>query len=104
MVIGYLLSPLSWWNDLFVNVPLAYLFSIPFSFFGHSWFVASFIAGYWFSNFLGFILLHKGLYKLMKKEETRPGMVKNVLITILYTLIVAFCVLKGWIKPVTHYF
>ncbi len=30
-VIGYLLSPLSWWNDLFVNVPLAYLFALPFS-------------------------------------------------------------------------
>ncbi len=30
-VVGYLLSPLSWWNDLFVNVPLAYLFALPFS-------------------------------------------------------------------------
>jgi hypothetical protein len=22
-LVGYMLSPLSWWNDLFVNVPLA---------------------------------------------------------------------------------
>ncbi len=25
-MVGYLLSPVSWWNDLFVNIPLAYAF------------------------------------------------------------------------------
>ncbi len=103
IVAGFLLSPLSWWNDLFINIPLAYLFSIPFSFLGHSWFVASFIGGYWFTNFLGFLLLHKGLHKLMKKEETRSGFIKNFLITLLYTILVAICVFKGWIKPLPHY-
>jgi membrane protein implicated in regulation of membrane protease activity len=24
---GFMLSPLSWWNDLFVNVPLALVFA-----------------------------------------------------------------------------
>ena len=104
IVLGFLLSPLSWWNDLFVNIPLAYLFSIPFSFLGHAWFVGSFIAGYWFTNFLGFFLLHKGIRKLMKKEATPSGLIRNFLITLLYTLLVAICVFMGWIKPVTHYF
>jgi len=27
-LVGFMLSPLSWWNDLFVNVPLALVFCL----------------------------------------------------------------------------
>ena len=36
---GFILSPLSWWNDLLVNIPLAYLFSLPFSILDESLFL-----------------------------------------------------------------
>src|SRR5579871_3379486 len=65
--VGYMLSPLSWWNDAFVNVPLAlafawivtllYKISIPG---GQNHdraktvFEASWIIGYWITNVLGF--------------------------------------------------
>lgn len=37
-VVGFVLSPLSWWNDLFVNIPLAYLFAVPFGFISEKYF------------------------------------------------------------------
>jgi hypothetical protein len=32
VTLGFLLSPVSWWNDIFVNIPLAYIFALPFGF------------------------------------------------------------------------
>ena len=58
-IIGYLLSPLSWWNDVFVNVPLAYLFALPFSLIYEALYLPAFLLGYWLSNLLGFLLLHR---------------------------------------------
>src|SRR5262245_28413287 len=67
--IGFMLSPLSWWNDAFVNLPLAL---------GFGWLVARFykpafepavIVGYWLTNVLGFVLLHKGIQKVARREE-----------------------------------
>src|SRR5437879_10644200 len=59
-MIGFMLSPLSWWNDLFVNVPIALAFAWAVSFLYKPAFEASLIVGYWLTNVLGFILMHKG--------------------------------------------
>ena len=48
--IGFMLSPLSWWNDLFVNVPLALAFAWLVSLFWPAVFTASFVLGYWLRN------------------------------------------------------
>ena len=45
-----MLSPLSWWNDLFVNVPLALAFAWIVSFFYKPAFEICVIVGYWLSN------------------------------------------------------
>src|SRR5215469_12049077 len=82
--VGYMLSPLSWWNDAFVNVPLAlafawivvlfYKLSIPASQ-NHdrvrTVFEASWIIGYWLTNVLGFVLMHKGAEKMLRKEDKK---------------------------------
>ncbi|MGH7973313.1 MAG: hypothetical protein ACREIC_31730, partial [Limisphaerales bacterium] len=56
-VIGYILSPLSWWNDMFVNVPLALVFAWFVSAFYKPAFSAAVVVGYWLTNVLGFILM-----------------------------------------------
>lgn len=56
-IIGYILSPLSWWNDLIVNVPLAYIFSFPFSLISDKLFLPSFVFGYFLSHFRGAVQL-----------------------------------------------
>jgi len=59
-LVGFLLSPLSWWNDLFVNVPLAFAFAWIVSLFSASASTASFVIGYWLTNVLGLVLMQKG--------------------------------------------
>jgi len=100
--IGYILSPLSWWNDMVVNVPLAYAFSIPFTFISEQLFLPSFIAGYWLSNFLGFILIHKGVTGLVRKRESRLGLKHQIVISLLYTAIIVIMVWVGWLPLPTE--
>src|SRR5262249_26236206 len=51
--IGFMLSPLSWWNDLFVNVPLAVGFAWLVAFFYRPAFESAVIIGYWLTNLIG---------------------------------------------------
>lgn len=107
LTIGYLLSPLSWWNDLFVNVPLAYIFSIPFSFLNEGLFLPSFIFGYLLTNLLGFYMMHKGVNSLRKKIIKKGELKKDLIISLIYVLLISISYILGWIKaPVEylHYF
>src|SRR5689334_14824215 len=75
--IGFMLSPLSWWNDAFVNLPLALAFAWLLSWpFAKSWketvFNVSVIVGYWLTNVLGFVLMHKGARQIAAKENDPP--------------------------------
>ena len=105
--IGYMLSPLSWWNDMFINVPLALVFAWAVSFFYKPAFGVSLILGYWLTNVIGFILLHKGTQQALSpeaKKYTRRELVKDVIISLLYTLIIAALVKLGVLKPIQNYF
>src|ERR1043166_8178761 len=87
-VIGFMLSPLSWWNDLFVNVPLAIAFAWLVSLVYPRVFEASVIVGYWLTNVLGFFLMHKGAQNMMSAERKKyswRNLLKDVGISLLYT-------------------
>ena len=58
--IGYMLSPLSWWNDLFFNLPIAYAFGYLISRINPDWFLPCTILGYWISNILGIMMMQIG--------------------------------------------
>ena len=76
--IGFILSPLTWWNDLLVNLPLA---------FGFAWIIGKLLSfvitvniylfltltavGYFLTNVIGFMMMHKGamLCKNTKKHD-----------------------------------
>jgi hypothetical protein len=105
--IGFMLSPLSWWNDLFVNVPLALLFawvvSLPFP----AAFEASLIVGYWLTNVIGLILMQKGAQAVLsdeKKKYTRRDLLKDLGISLLYTGAIVALVKLGILKPIEGYF
>ena len=77
-VLGFMLSPLSWWNDAFVNLPLALAFAwLVSSLCAESWKVAGFdvalIVGYWLTNLLGFVLLHRGARQLLARADSNPA-------------------------------
>ena len=106
-VIGFMLSPLSWWNDLFVNVPLALAFAWVISWFYKPAFAASLVIGYWLTNVLGFILMHKGAQKLLSEKQGRYSwrdLARDVGISLLYTALIVVLVKFGVLKPIQSYF
>jgi hypothetical protein len=106
-LVGYMLSPLSWWNDLFVNVPLALVFAWMVSAFYKPAFTGSLVLGYWLTNVLGFILLHKGAQQAIGKETgkySRRDLLRDVGISLLYTLVIVVLVKFGVLKPIQSYF
>ncbi len=68
-VIGYILSPVSWWNDLFINIPLSYIFALPFSLISKKLFLPTMILGYWITNVIGFMMMHYGIKDIFSKEK-----------------------------------
>ncbi|MGO8931420.1 MAG: hypothetical protein ACLQU3_31580 [Limisphaerales bacterium] len=106
-LVGYMLSPLSWWNDLFVNVPLALVFAWLVSWFYKPAFAASLVVGYWLTNVLGFILMHKGGQKLLSEKQGRYSwrdLCRDVGISLLYTALIVVLVKFGVLKPIQSYF
>ena len=105
--IGFLLSPLSWWNDIFINIPLAYVFALPFGFFSKKLFLPAMILGYWITNFIGFMLMHYGINDLTNKRiknDSRKVLVKDIIISLIYTVAITIFILLGWLKFPTEYF
>lgn len=105
--IGYMLSPLSWWNDLFVNVPLAVAFAWVVSLFYKPAFTDSLVLGYWLTNVLGFILLHKGAQQALAKEVrkySRRDLFRDIAISLAYTAVILLLVRVGVLKPIQNYF
>ena len=106
-LIGYMLSPLSWWNDLFVNVPLALAFAWTVSLFYKPAFGVSCVLGYWLTNVLGFILLHKGAQQLFSgpaRKYSGRQLLRDIGISLIYTLLILALVQFGVLKPVQSYF
>ncbi len=92
MGIGYMLSPLSWWNDLFFNLPIALVFGYSISWMNPNWFLPGTIVGYWLSNVLGIVMMQFGAVDMFLTDDKRN--VKRELLTglggaTLYTLIVS---------------
>ena len=111
-MLGFMLSPLSWWNDAFVNLPLALAFAwLVSSLCAESWKVAVFdvalIVGYWLTNLLGFVLLHRGARQLLARVDTTPvrsGFKKDLLVSLGYTALIVLLIKFGVLKPINYYF
>lgn len=102
-VVGFILSPLTWWNDLLVNVPLAYLFSWPFSAIHEQLFVPSFILGYWLTNLVGLLMLHYGSSGLLKKQRDRFSIKNSFVVSLVYSTLIFVVVILGWVESPTEY-
>ena len=105
--LGFLLSPLSWWNDAFVNLPLALAFgwvvSLPYK----PAFGLGVIVGYWLTNLLGFVMMHHGLRRIAasaQKPEVRRDFKRDLVISLLYTLVIVLLIKLKILQPLTDYF
>lgn len=90
--VGYLLSPLCWWNDLIFNLPVAYGFGYVCSLISAHWLLPGLIAGYWLSNVVGFVLMQFGAVEAIQKSAQPPNPRKELLMGIAsstaYTLVI----------------
>ncbi len=89
--IGYLLSPLCWWNDLIFNLPVAYGFGYLCHWFVADWFIPGAIAGYWLSNIVGILLMQFGVVDVFQKAEGhnfKKELLTGVLSSTAYTLLI----------------
>ena len=75
--LGWLLSPLTFWNDAFVNIPLAYvLASLFYRRIGVD-FLHVVLAFYWLSNALGLLLMFVSAKRIIRD---RPSVLREVFI------------------------
>ena len=105
-MIGFLLSPLSWWNDLFVNVPLALAFAWLVSCLHRGAFTASFVLGYWLTNVLGLVLMQRGTETMLTKTlkpYTGKQIARDLVIALLYTALILTLVQLGVLAPLQDY-
>jgi hypothetical protein len=113
-VIGFVLSPLSWWNDAVVNLPLALIFASAVGLFyrpaaepDSNAFKASVILGYWLTNIMGLVLLHKGAQKVLSEQEkkySRRALLTDVGVSLAYTALIVLLLKLGVLKPIGQYF
>lgn len=104
--VGFMLSPLSWWNDAVVNIPLALVFGWGVSLIYRPAFAASVVVGYWLTNVLGFILLHKGAQTFLAKSRaySRRELLKDAAVSLAYTGLILVLLWLKVLKPVGDYF
>ncbi len=100
-IIGYLLSPLCWWNDLFFNLPVAYGFGYVCSLLSPSLLMPCSIVGYWISNIAGILLMQAGAIDVLQnqpqernlKKELLTGLVSSTVYTLLILALIQFKIL-----------
>ena len=105
--IGYVLSPLSWWNDAFVNLPLAWLFASLVSLAWHRLFVPAMILGYWLTNIVGILMMAQGTAGVVAGDSPRLRKRRLVLSLIAatgYTLLIVLLFRFGILKPLHAFF
>lgn len=96
--VGFVLSPLSWWNDLLVNVPLAVAFAWLVARVNPQLFVPGVVVGYWLTNVLGFVMLHVGAEGALTGSTptyTWRRLGRDLLLSVGYTLLVVLLLSFG---------
>lgn len=106
-VIGFILSPLSWWNDAFINLPLAVGFGWIVARFHRPAFEPAVVLGYWLTNVVGLVLLHKGVEKAARghdKPYTRRTLARDIAVSLAYTAVIVVLLRLKILQPLENYF
>ncbi len=101
--IGYILSPASWWNDAFVNIPIAYVAASIASILNKDLFGPAFATAYLVTNIVGFLMMHTGAEIAVKGKPklTWKTLLKYAIVSAVYTAIAVFLVEIGIIEPLS---
>jgi len=98
--IGFMLSP-SPGGTTWSLTATALVFAWVASLFYRPAFEACVIVGYWLTNVLGFVLMHKGAQKMLSKEQRKyfsRDLVRDLGISLLYTALILVLLKTGILK------
>ena len=99
-IVGYVLSPLSWWNDAFVNIPIAYLAASVIALINDRLFKLVFVSSYVASNIIGILMMYiGGSYMAGKNPTSRRLLTISIVVTLVYSGIIVALVEIGILKP-----
>jgi hypothetical protein len=104
-VIGYILSPLSWWNDAFVNLPIAWLFASLVALASHRLFAPAMLFGYWLTNIAGLVLLARGAAQVASgddRKKLKSRLIWSLIAATGYTAVILVLFLLGFLRPLDH--
>ncbi len=79
LIVGYLLSPVCWWNDLIFNLPVAYGFGYLCSLVWPSSLVSGTLVGYWLSNIIGILMMQFGVLDILPKASENRNFKKDLI-------------------------
>jgi hypothetical protein len=105
-VFGYVLSPLSWWNDVYVNLPIAYATANVAYCLNPRLFLPTLLIAYWLTNVAGLLLLHVGAHGALRGKLpplNKASLVKWAVIALGYALVVVALYRFGVLRPLTTY-
>lgn len=98
--IGWLLSPLTFWNDAFVNIPLSYLLANIFIRIFARDFVYTIIIFYWLTNFVGLFMMYaSGRYVIKNRKDIVKELVSLAVTIFIYTAVLVILGRLGILKP-----
>lgn len=98
--IGWMLSPFTFWNDAFVNIPFAYICANIYVRMWRSDFLTAVIAFYWISNGLGIFMMYiSGKSLFTGKGSIIRELLKLVITLVIYSLALVILYKAGILKP-----
>ncbi len=99
--IGWMLSPLTFWNDVFVNIPIAYLCATLLVRVIKADFLFLVLIFYWLSNGLGILMMYLSGKSIMQDKSNRLQALVTLLITVvIYSVIIIILNRTGILKPI----
>lgn len=86
--IGWVLSPFTWWNDVFINLPISYIISSLLNKIIPEFFLSTFLIAYWFTNILGIFLMFLGSKELLLEHFRQRKILLLIAEIAIYSLII----------------
>ena len=98
---GWLLSPLTFWNDAFVNIPISYLCASLAVRFIKADFLFLVLIFYWLSNGFGILMMYASGKSIIQDKDNRFRSLLTFLITVvIYSVIIIILNRTGILKPI----
>jgi len=103
--VGWLLSPLTWWNDAFINIPLSYLMANLLFYTTHLSFMWLVLGSYWFTNVLGiFFMYFSGRHLILSAKNRIKAAIFLTAFLIIYSVIMIHLDKQGRLLPFGAFF